>query len=187
MTKNVYLLEWYGPFSTPQDVIEWERQEIGTNKTYIYLFKGKQCGKHKFSYYCGQAFKQSAGKRLTNKGHHINDVICRPNDISIWVAKFQNKVPTKMDVNLVEKLITSVITQAIIADEKAVLNRTNKLRPRTNLYLINEWYRPTGEPVMKYNTGSIPSLLSDVLICYSHNDSASIYGNKRTQYINELR
>lgn len=92
-----------------------------------------------------------------------------------------------MDVNLVEKLITSVITQAIIADDKAVLNRTNKLRPRTNLYLIYEWYYPSGEPVMKYIKGSIPSLLPDVLICYSHNDSASIYGNKRTQYINELQ
>lgn len=36
MTKNVYLLEWYGPFLNPQEVIEWERKEIGTNKTYIY-------------------------------------------------------------------------------------------------------------------------------------------------------
>lgn len=188
MTKTVYLLEWYGPFSNPKEVIEWEKiEQIGNGKTYLYLFKGKEHSKRKFSYYCGQAFEQSAGERMNNKGHHINEVINRPEALTIWVAKFQNKKPQKQDVNLVEKLITSAMSQVIIADEKAILNKTNKLRPRKPIYLINEWYYKNGEPKMRYRDGEIPCLIHDVLMCYPHENSASLYGNRRTQYINELK
>ena len=187
MTRNVYVLEWYGPFANPQEVIAWEARGIGNGKTYLYLFRGKKRGKRRYSYYCGQAYKQSAGKRMTNKGHHIKEVIERPKELRIWVAKFQHITPHKADVNLVEKLITSVVTQAIVADEKAVLNRTNMLRPRTQVYLINEWYYPEGAPTMQYRQGTIPHILPDVLICYPHADSASVYGNKHVHYINELK
>ena len=138
MTKTIYLLEWYGPFSTPNEVIEWEDKQIGNGKTYLYLFKGKKKSQRTFSYYCGQAFAQTAGKRLTNKAHHIYEVIERQKDLSIWVAKFQNKKPNKQDVNLVEKLITSAMSQVIIEDESAILNQTNKLGPKATVYLINE-------------------------------------------------
>lgn len=187
MTKNVYLLEWYGPFSNPEEVLKWEDENIGDGKTYLYLFKGKKYAKRNFSYYCGQAFKQSAGMRMMNRGHHINEVINRPNELSIWVAKFPNMVPKKVDVNIVEKLITSIFTQIVIADEKAVLNCTNKLRPRTLVYLINEWYYKNGEPTMQYRQGTLCNMLPDVLICYPHKESDSIYGNKRTKYISELK
>lgn len=42
MTKTIYLLEWYGPFSTPKDVSEWKNIQIGNGKTYLYIFKGKK-------------------------------------------------------------------------------------------------------------------------------------------------
>lgn len=186
MTKTIYLLEWYGPFSTPKDVIEWEKMQIGNGKTYLYLFQGKKKSKRTFSYYCGQAFGQTAGKRMTNKGHHISDVIDRPNELSIWVAKFQNKKPNKQDVNLVEKLITSTMSQVIIADEKAILNQTNKLRPKSQIYLINEWNKPDGKSILNYPNESIPKLVHDVLICYPDTDKAFLWGTKRIQYINEL-
>lgn len=184
MTQNVYLLEWYGPFNSPQEVLDWEAKKIGDGKTYLYLFKGKTSAKSRVKYYCGQAFKQSAGKRLTNKNHHINEI---KSELDIWVAKFQNDTPKKDDVNLVENLVTSVLSQAILADDKAMLNRINKHRPKRIVYLINEWYYPTGDPRMKYQKGSIPCLLHDVLICYPHDDSSSIYGIERTKYINELQ
>lgn len=187
MNKNVYVVEWYGPFSSPTEVIEWESKNIGDGKTYLYIIKGKKYAKRNFSYYCGQAYKQSSGKRITNKGHHINEVIDRPNHISIWVAKFQNIKPSKGDVNLVEKLITSVFSQAVVADEKCILNQTNKLRPRHLVYLINEWYYENGEPIYHTKKGSIPDMLHDVLICYPHEDSASIYGNRKIHYLNELK
>ena len=119
MIKNIYFLEWYGPFPNPQEIVKWEKKNIGNGKTYLYLFKGKKYARRKYSYYCGQAFEQTAGERMMNNGHHINEVIGRPKDLSIWVAKCQNKRPNKTDVNLVEKLITSVLAQVIIADEKS--------------------------------------------------------------------
>ena len=187
MTNYVYLLEWYGPFSNQKEVLEWEAEGIGNGKTYLYIFKGKKQGKRKYSYYCGQAYNQSAGRRLTNKGHHINEVINRPNELSIWVAKFQNITPQKRDVNLVEKLITSVMTQTIITDEEQVLNRTNKLRPHSIVYMINEWYEKDGNPLEHYKQNTMPKLLHDILICYPHNNSSSVYGNKQIQYISELK
>lgn len=187
MTKTIYLLDWYGPFSNPQEVIEWENEQFGNGKTYLYIIKGKKRSKRTFSYYCGQAFDQTAGERMTNKGHHINEVIQRQDELSIWVAKFENKKPLKLDVNLIEKLITSAISQVIIADEKAILNQTNKLRPKTHIYLINEWYNPKGAPILNYRNGSIPNLIHDVLICYPDTNRAYLWGNKRIQYINELK
>ncbi|MBD5216276.1 MAG: hypothetical protein HDS78_07165 [Bacteroidales bacterium] len=186
MTKTIYLLEWYGPFSTPKDVLEWENKQIGNGKTYLYLFKGKKKSQRTFSYYCGQAFAQTAGKRMTNKAHHIHEVIERQSELSIWVAKFQNKKPNKQDVNLVEKLITSAMSQVIIADENAILNQTNKLGPKTTIYLINEWFKRNGDPWEKYRKDSIPCLIHDILICYPHENSTSLYGNRRTQYIKDI-
>lgn len=179
-------MEWYGPFSTPQEVLEWENIQIGNGKTYLYLFKGKKKSKRTFSYYCGQAYPRTAGKRLTDKGHHIHEVIDRQNELSIWVAKFQNKEPNKQDVNLVEKLITSAMSQVVIADENAIINQTNKLRPKSQIYLINEWNNPDGTPIERYRNGSIPRLIHDVLICYPDTDRSVLCGNKRIQYLNEL-
>lgn len=187
MIKNIYLLEWYGPFPNPQEVVKWEKKNIGNGKTYLYLFKGKKYARRKYSYYCGQAFEQTAGERMMNNGHHINEVIGRPKDLSIWVAKFQNKRPNKTDVNLVEKLITSVLAQVIVADEKSVLNRTNMLRPHTQAYLINEWYYPDGAPTLQYRNGTISRMIPDILICYPDDQKTYIYGNKHTHYISDLK
>lgn len=188
MIKEVYILEWFGPFSTPKDVLYWERENIGNGKTFLYLIKGKKPSKHMFSYYCGQAYKQSAGERMMNKEHHINEVLNRPNDLQIWVAKFRNmKHPTKVDVNIVEKLITSTMSQIEIADEKSILNQTNKLRPKSHIYLINEWLKPDGTPREKYPAGSIACLVHDVLICYPDKETSHLWGNKRIQYINDLK
>ena len=190
MNSNVYVLKWYGPFHNSQEVIEWENKEIGNGKTYLYIFKGKKSYKHKFSYYCGQAFKQSSGKRMTNKRHHINDVKSRPSELKIWVAKFANlNRPRKVDVNIAEKLITSVISQVIITDESAVLNQTNKLRPRKHIYLINEWYYKNGYPMKQYREGAICKMLPDVLICYPDSDEKRdyIWGSRCIRYINELK
>ena len=89
-------------------------------------------------------------------------------------------------MNLVEKLITSTMSQVIIADENAIINQTNKLRPKSQIYLINKWNNPDGKSILNYRNGSIPCLIHDVLICYPDTDRAFLWGNKRTQYLNEL-
>lgn len=190
MDNNVYVLQWYGPFLSKRDVLDWEEENIGPGKTYLYLFKGKKPhAKTSECIYCGQAFKQSAGKRLGNKKHHINEVANRKEDLTIWVAKFGNKKPQKYDVNLAEKVITSVFDQVIITDNQSMLNETNKLRPRDTAYIINEWYYRNGEPVLRYKRGSICSYLPDVLVCYPNDDNheSNIWGTKRLSFINSLK
>ena len=55
MENNIYILNWYGQFSHPSDVIEWEKKQIGNGRTYLYLFKGKKKNaKTKEAIYCGQ-------------------------------------------------------------------------------------------------------------------------------------
>lgn len=187
MMKCVYLLEWYGPFISPRDVVDWEHKNIGNGKTYLYIFKGKKKGKRNYSIYCGKAFEQTAGKRLGNSNHHIKEVQDRKEHLSIWVAKFQNMNPNAYDVSIVEKLITSVLSQALVTDEEYVLNQTNMLRPKAQAYLINEWYYKNGEPVRQYREKSIPKLLPDLLICYPNDECSAIYGNKRIHYLTNLR
>ena len=66
-------LNWFGPFTNIQQVKEWE--ESNGNDTYLYLIRGKKkYAKKVRAYYCGQAYKQSAGKRIRNKHHHIEEV-----------------------------------------------------------------------------------------------------------------
>lgn len=192
MSNNSYILEWYGPFSSPDDVIDWEERKIGFGKTYLYFFKGrKKYAKIKDSIYCGQAFKQSAGKRLKNKDHHIYEVIANKEALSIWVAKFSGKRPSKYDVNLVEKVLTSTMDQALVkmADDLDVINETNKLRPRDIAYIISEWYKPDGTPVLRYTSTSICSLIPDVLACYPNDDykCSTVWGCDRLKRIFDLK
>lgn len=189
MGHNVQILEWYGPFSTPKDVVDWECNEVGHGKTYLYIFKGKKPkAKSITSFYCGQAFKQSAGKRLTNKNHHIEEVLSRESELEIWVAKFSLNLPNKDDVNLAERVLTAVLDQVIKTDTVDVLNKINKYRPKELSYLINEWYTKEGVARLHYRKGTIPSLINDILICYPDNENSVTYlwGNQRTKFIANL-
>lgn len=187
MSKNVYILNWYGPFENPDKVKEWETNKMGKGKTYLYLFRGKKKGARKYSYYCGQAYDQTSGERMSNKGHHIEEVIERPEHLAIWVAKFDNLTPKKSDVNNAEKLLTSVMAQVEITDEKAVLNKINKHHPKELIYMINEWFYESGEPVYQFRQGTMCNLIHDVIICYPQKDCSSIFGNKKIHFIQDIK
>lgn len=190
MANNTYILEWYGPFNCLQDVCDWEDKNIGRWKTFLYLFQGKKKYAHeKLAIYCGQAFRQSVGKRLKNKNHHICEVVERRDELEIWVAKFANKKPQKYDVNLVEKVLTSVLDQVIKSDTDEILNETNKLRPKDTAYIINEWYYIDGRARCNYPSKSICSRIPDVLACYSNEDGkvANVWGCQRMKFIDNLK
>lgn len=190
MANNVYVLEWYGPFHSPAKVREWENKEICCRKTYLYLFSGKKKhAREKVALYCGQAYGQTAGHRLGNKGHHIQEVIGRQEELEIWVATFSNKKPCKYDVNLVEKVLTSVLDQVVKSDTDEVLNETNKLRPRDNAYVINEWYFPNGKERVKYPANSMCSRIPDVLACYPNEEErvSYVWGSQRMRFIEKLQ
>ena len=190
MENNIYILNWYGPFSHPSDVIEWEKKQIGNGRTYLYLFKGKKKNaKTKEAIYCGQAARQTAGERLSNKKHHINEVIARKEVLSIWVAKFANRIPKKYDINLAEKMLTSILDQIIKTDRIDVLNKINKLRPRDTAYIINEWYHTNGNAILRYPNNEMCNYFPDVLACYTDEDenTSHIWGNRRMHFIKDIK
>lgn len=190
MENNIYILNWYGPFSHPSDVIEWEKKQIGNGRTYLYLFKGKKKNaKTKEAIYCGQAARQTAGERLSNKKHHINEVIARKEVLSIWVAKFANRIPKKYDINLAEKMLTSILDQIIKTDRIEVLNKINKLRPRDTAYIINEWYHTNGNAILRYPNNEMCNYFPDVLVCYTDEDenTSHIWGNRRMHFIKDIK
>lgn len=149
----------------------------------------KKHAREKVALYCGQAYGQTAGHRLGNKGHHIQEVLGRQEDLEIWVATFSNKKPQKYDVNLVEKVLTSVLDQVVKSDTDEILNETNKLRPRDNAYIINEWYFPNGKVRVKYPANSICSRIPDVLVCYPDEEEhvSEVWVSQRMRFMEELQ
>lgn len=181
---KVFILQWYGPFHKLDDIRSWE-SDYG-NDTYLYIFKGKKKNAKKCTYYCGQAFRQSAGKRMKNAYHHVQEVIDRSDVLDIWVGKFLNTVPSKDDVNKVENLLISYMHQHLITRPDEMSNKRNYYRPKSQLYIINEWYDTRTNEIPVYKRGSLCSLLPDVIAHYPHQKTSSVYCAKKLSYITEL-
>lgn len=183
MDKNrVYILNWYGPFQDLDQLKEWEDRE--GNDTYLYIFQGKKKNAKKLTtFYCGQAFAQSAGKRMKNKNHHIEEVYDRPDKLKIWVAKFENIVPKKADVNVVENLFISYMSQCMIEKNEEVANKTALLAPSCQMYIINEWWDKNSDQVYKYKKGSLLSRIPDVIAYYTN---GVLYASNKLSYKSTL-
>lgn len=176
MEKNVFLIRWYGPFTSLKDIKEWEEEQ--TFKCSLYLLHGKlKYAKTKEVYYCGMSIR-NIYKRLNDKGHHIEEI--RERLKSIYVGCLSNiKQPTKSQILLAEKIITASLTD-IVSDDN-VLNATNTLFPQENVFVISEWWKSTGESVWERQPKNAPSnVVPDVLIYhYKGNDNNELFGCKK--------
>ena len=82
--SDTYLIEWYGPFFSKEELKKWE--DTRSDKFNLYVFQAKQTGKSD-KYYCGMTIRQTVGKRLKNNDHHIHDYENRQNVIlQIWIG-----------------------------------------------------------------------------------------------------
>ena len=82
--SDTYLIEWYGPFFSKEELKKWE--DTRSDKFNLYVFQAKQTGKSD-KYYCGMTIRQTVGKRLKNHDHHIHDYENRQNVIlQIWIG-----------------------------------------------------------------------------------------------------
>ena len=183
MEKNrVCVLCWYGPFKDLAELKEWENKK--GNDTYLYIFQGKKKrAKKTTTFYCGQAFKQSAGTRMKNQNHHIKEVCDRPEDLKIWVAKFENIVPKKTDVNVVENMLISYIYQYMIGKNEEVANKKSLLAPQCQLYIINEWWDKNEKEIGLYPRGSLFSRIPDVIAFYA---TGSLYTSNKISFRKDL-
>ena len=184
---KVFILQWYGPFHDLDSIRKFESDH--GNDTYLYIFRGKKKNAKKYTYYCGQAFKQSAGTRMKNTNHYVKEVIERSDVLDIWVGKFLNTAPSKDDVNKVENLLISFMHQHLITPPDEMSNETNYYCPQCQIYIINEWYDTRTKEIPVYKRGSLCSLLPDVIAHYPHNETktSSVYCAKKLSYIIELK
>ena len=179
--SNIFLIKWYGPFSTVDDLKDWEekREEVFN----LYAFQAKQNKKSK--YYCGMAFRQTVGKRLKNTNHHIHNFENKGKTVlQIWIGAIANIKAKETDVRICENIITSVLAK-ISVGEKDLENKTNKIPPINNAYIINEWWKSIEEEEIKKRIrGSIPAIIPEVMEYYSV--PKSLYGIDRLIYKGDL-
>lgn len=179
--KKTYLIEWYGPFSSKEELEEWE---LSSSEVFnLYAFQAKQKG-HKNKYYCGMTFKQTIAKRMRNHDHHIHDFENEKNEIlQIWIGTIANIKAKEYDVRICENIITSVLA-GISVGRKNLENRTNKKPPVVDVYLINEWWKTTGEELKIKARGTVPTIIPEAMIFYS--ETNALYGIKKLKYIGQL-
>lgn len=158
MTKDkTYSVRWYGEFTSVEEVNEFEEKHPDT-QFQVYILQGyKKCAKTRVSYYCGQA-KHGVYKRLTNQGHHINEL---SRITGIWIGTISNTDPDPADINVVEKILTAQMCSTL--GSKYMLNQTNTKFPTYNAYVINIWHDQKEKRRQKYKQGTIPQEISDLI------------------------
>lgn len=178
---DTYLIKWYGPFSSKEELKEWE--DTRSDVFNLYAFQAKQTGKQD-KYYCGMTFKQKVGKRLKNHDHHIHDFENKKNVVlQLWIGMIANVKAKERDVRICENIITSELAYIGIG-EKDLANRTNKKPPVNDVYIINEWWKTNEDEVKKKIRGSVPNVIPEVMAYYEQ--TQALYGINKLKYFGDL-
>jgi hypothetical protein len=177
---DTYLIKWYGPFSSRKELSDWEKDRIEVFN--LYAFQAKRKG-IKDKYYCGMAFRQAVGKRLSNHDHHIHDFEDEKTKLQIWIGAIANIKAKELDVRVCENIITSELARLGVG-EKHLENLTNKIPPANNVYIIHEWWKTDGDKIKRRLRNSVPSVIPEVMEYYS--EIRALYGAQRLKYIGDL-
>jgi len=176
MESNVYLIRWYGPFKTRKDVKDFEAKH--RFKCSLYLLHGKLSARERREkYYCGMSTREIY-KRLSDKGHHIEEI--EENLNSIYVGCISNVRRSSTDkILLTENIITAVLAEDV--GDNQILNKINKKYPATNVYVINEWWRNDGSRVWERQRCNAPSHIVPDVISYRYDETDGCYSIHRCQ------
>lgn len=180
MEENVFLVRWYGPFTTPEAEKGWEKKQ--KFKCSLYLIHGKlKYAKSREMYYCGESTR-SIYKRFRDKDHHIHEIKERLN--SIYVGCISNiKSPTRRQILLIEKIVTAYLTENV--GQENMLNAVNFYYPNKNVYIINEWWKTNGMTIWSRQPINAPShIVPDVLNShYIDKNNVDLYGCRKLKQL----
>lgn len=132
---KTYIVSWYGPFHSIEEMEEWQRQQ--DIDFCLYLLQGKKPNAKCYSYYCGQTIRP-VPQRLKDRNHQINEI---PNRRSIWIGTFENRYD-KEDINIAENMFIYLLSVGV--NEVQCVNNHSRYFPAQdyNVFFINRWHNP---------------------------------------------
>ena len=97
---DTYLIKWYGPFNSKEELRKWEEKRSEVFNLYVFQARRKR---NKDKYYCGMTFKQTVGMRMRNHDHHIHDFENEQTEfLQIWIGTIANIKAKESDVGFVK-------------------------------------------------------------------------------------
>ena len=163
--SKTYLITWYGPFFSIEEMEEWQRQNEYIDCC-LYLVQGKKPYAKDYSYYCGQTIR-TVFQRFKDRNHHINEI---PNRRSMWAGAFENRY-NKDDINIAENMFIDLLSGGI--KEQQCLNRQSLcFAPHEcNMFFISKWHNPK-----RYQQPecSLKFLLPEVVAYFTDNDEIKV-------------
>lgn len=132
---KTYIMSWYGPFHSIEEMKEWQRQQ--DIDFCLYLIQGKKPNAKIYSYYCGQTIR-TIPERFNDKNHHIREI---PNRRSIWIGAFENRY-NKEDINIAENMFIYLLSIGI--NEVQCINNRNLYFPKQDysIFFVSKWHNP---------------------------------------------
>ena len=172
-TIKTYMIHWFGPFRSIDEVAVWEKQN-SNHVCNLYLLAGKKpYARMTRHYYCGKTI-QGVHKRLNNLGHHIEEL---KEVEEIWMGCFRNINPENEDILIIEKIVTAYLTQVV--GDKKMLNAINKCFPKNQICVINRWYKPSKGLWSRFVDYSPARIIPEVILHYYSDNTHLIYGTDK--------
>ncbi len=173
MEENVFLIKWYGPFTSREEERAWEKKQSFNCSLYL-LHGKKKYAKTKEHYYCGESTR-AVYERFCDQNHHIKELEDRLG--SIYVGSISNiKRPTQGQIFLAEKIITAYLAYEL--GESSLLNATNTYFPNRNVYIINEWWKTDCVSLWERQPRNAPSHIVPDVLTY-HSEDVDLYGCRK--------
>ena len=161
---KTYIVSWYGPFHSIEEMAEWEcLQDIDFC---LYLVQGKKPNAKIYSYYCGQTTR-TVLERFTDRNHHIREI---PNLRSIWIGAIENR-HNEQDIDIAENMFIDLLSGGV--KEKQSLNRQSKRfkKHERNFFFICKWNNPKR---YRQPECSLKLVLPEVVVYFADTDEIKI-------------
>ena len=121
---------------------------------------------------------------MKNNDHHIHDYENEQTEfLQIWIGTIANIKAKEHDVRICENIIISELATVGVGAER-LENRTNRIPPANDVYMINEWWKTNDDEIKRKTRGSVPAIIPEVMTYYS--ETHALYGVDRLRYIGFL-
>lgn len=169
--SKVYLISWYGPFLSVEEVEDWQRQNEDIDCR-LYLVQGKKPHAKCYSYYCGQTVR-AVFQRFKDGSHHIHEI---PNRRNLWAGAFENRY-NRNDINIAENMFIDLLSKRI-KDQQCLNRQSLCFAPQErNMFFISKWHNPKRYQQPEY---SLRFLLPEVVAYFTDTDEIKVAKKLRT-------